>query len=120
MTVHHRFEEGILVVSLEGQVKTEEFASYLRDSQADERFRPEMPRLVILQPGAIFPASPEIIGQARDVARRAMAANARFACVASTPIGIGIASMFMGNAGLSNNYQIFTNESDAMDWLTDR
>ena len=36
---------------------------------------------------------------------------------ATTPLAIGITSMFMGNAGLGENYQVFDTEAKARLWL---
>jgi hypothetical protein len=73
---------------------------------------------VLIDPDARFPASTEIMAAARETPRRSLPPNIRFACVATSPFAVGIASMFMGHAGLTENFQIFDNSFDARRWLT--
>jgi hypothetical protein len=113
MPIDHEIEAGILKVSLHGQVTTGEFAGYLA-AIAELR---DLPRLVLLSDDVTFPSSQEIIAAAARMPSRQLSPKIRFACVARSPLAIGITSMFMGNAGLGNNYQVFEEESEARAWL---
>jgi hypothetical protein len=113
MPIDHEVEAGILKVRMHGAVTTSEFAGYLA-ATADQR---ELSRLLILSDDVSFPSSPEIIAYAGKTPMRQLSPNVRFACVARSPLAIGITSMFMGNAGLGSNYQLFDDESQARAWL---
>ena len=113
MPIHYKVNAGILEVKLFGKVTTNEFVEYLA---ATAEYR-ELPRLLLLADDVGFPPSQEIIAYAGRTPARQLAQNVRFACVARSPLAIGITSMFMGNAGLGNNYRLFDNEADARAWL---
>jgi hypothetical protein len=76
--------------------------------------------MVIIADDVRFPASATIIEFAAKTPMRQLDPNVRFACVARTPLGIGISSMFMGHAGLGDNYHVFAREEDARAWLAER
>ena len=117
MPVDYHIDSGTLVVNMHGTVTSQEFATYLTDTARDPRYLPTMDRLVIISRDAVFPPSNEIIRYAARTPERKLGPRVRFACVAETPLGIGISSMFMGHAGLGDNYQVFRSEQDARDWL---
>lgn len=117
MPIDYDIDDGVLVVHLHGQVTTPEFTSYLAKSEQDPRYSRDMHRLVVLGDDATFPSSQEIIQHAARTPQRKLGPGVRFACVARTPLTIGIASMFMGNAGLGDNYQLFDEEMAAREWL---
>jgi hypothetical protein len=117
MPVNYSIDSGVIVVEMKGRVTASEFLAYLQGTDADPAYRPGMPRLVLIDPEVDFPSSPEIVAQARNVSQRALPKDVRFACVATSPLAIGIASMFMGNAGLSENYRIFFGIDDARRWV---
>ena len=66
-----------------------------------------------------FPPSREIIEFAGKTPQRMLPVGVRFACVARTPLTIGIASMYMGHAGLGESYQVFSDEQLAREWLAE-
>jgi len=117
MPIQYEIEPGVLVVEFRGQVTSEEFVTYLSTSATDPRYRRDLARLVLIRDAASFPSSTEIVAAAGQVHTRGLPADVRFACVATSPLAIGIASMFMGNAGLTNNYQLFEDEGAARTWL---
>jgi hypothetical protein len=117
MPIDYEIDADIITVRMHGRVTSPEFANYLSASAADPRYRAELPRLVILDDGVEFPPSREIIEFATKTPERMMGAGVRFACVARTPLAIGIASMFMGHAGLGDNYHVFEDEETARQWL---
>ena len=115
--INYDIDDGILVIQLRGQVTSKDFADYLEASAADERYRTDLPRLVVMADDATFPPSAEIIAHAGRMPARQLAPNVKFACVATSPLAIGISSMFMGNAGLGANYQLFDDVARAREWL---
>jgi hypothetical protein len=117
MPIDYDIEPGLIAVRIHGQLTTEEFEEYLAETERDDRYHPELPRLVILTDDATFPPSAEIIKSAARMPDRGMGPNIRFACVATAPLAIGIASMFMGNAGLGANYRLFEDVEQAREWL---
>ena len=117
MAIEYDIDDGVIVVRMHGSVTGAEFSSYLADTLADPRYRSGLPRLVLLDDDVTFPPSREIIEFAGRTPQRMIPAGVRFACVARTPLTIGIASMYMGHAGLGDNYQIFDDESAAREWL---
>ena len=117
MPIDYDIEDGVIRVRMHGRVTSAEFASYLSATATDPRYRAELPRLVILDDGVDFPPSREIIDYASKTPERMMGSGVRFACVARTPLAIGIASMFMGHAGLGDNYHVFEDEELARQWL---
>jgi hypothetical protein len=108
----------VLVIRLHGRVTAIEFSKYISDTAQDPRYRPDLSRLILISDDATFPSSATIIQFAAKTAERALGTNVRFACVARTPLAIGISSMFMGNAGLSDSYQVFDCPIKARAWLT--
>jgi hypothetical protein len=117
LPIQYEIADGIIVVTMSGQVTSAEFAGYLTATSTDPQYRSDLPRLVILSDDVAFPPSREIIQYASKTPERMLGPDIRFACVARTPLAVGIASMFMGHAGLGNNYQVFDNESAAREWL---
>jgi hypothetical protein len=117
MPIQYEIEQGVLVVELHGRITSEEFVRYLTTSATDPRYRCDLSRLVLIRDAASFPSSTEIVAAAGQLQARGLPANVRFACVATSPLAIGIASMFMGNAGLTNNFQLFDDEGAARTWL---
>jgi hypothetical protein len=115
--IDYDIDDGVIVVRMHGRVTSQEFAAYLAETATDPRYRAELPRLVTLEEGATFPPSAEIIQFAAKTPQRKLGPAVRFACVARTPLAIGLASMFMGNAGLGDNYQLFSDEITARAWL---
>jgi hypothetical protein len=115
--IHYDIEDGVIVVRMHGRVTSQEFAAYLGDTATDPRYRADLPRLITLEDDATFPPSAEIIQFAAQTPQRKLGPNVRFACVARTPLAIGLASMFMGNAGLGDNYQVFADEITAREWI---
>jgi hypothetical protein len=117
MPIQYEIERDVLVVEMRGQITLQEFATYLSETSRDPRYRTDLSRLVLIREAATFPASSEIVAIAGQMPSRGLPANVRFACVATSLLAVGIASMFMGNAGLSNNYQLFSDEKTARAWL---
>ena len=117
MPIDYDIDAGVIVVRIHGQVTSAEFAQYLADSAADPRYRSELPRLVLFGDDVTFPPSREIIDAAGKTPQRMLPPGVRFACVARTPLTIGIASMYMGHAGLGDSYQVFGDEKSAREWL---
>jgi len=116
MPIHYEIKAGILEVNLFGMVSTSEFAEYLAATNAHR----ELSRLCLLADDVTFPSSQEIIAYAGQTPSRRLSPAVRFACVARSPLAIGITSMFMGNAGLGNNYRLFDDEAKARAWLQER
>lgn len=119
MPIQYEIEGGVIVVEMRGRITTQEFVSYLTETASDPRYRTDLSRLVLIRDAATFPTSSEIVAAAGQMPSRGLPANVRFACVATSPLAVGIASMFMGNAGLSSNYQLFDDEASARDWLSE-
>jgi hypothetical protein len=120
MPIDYDIDAGVIVVRMHGQVASAEFASYLAVSSADPRYRSDMPRLVVIDDDTSFPPSREIIEFAGKSSQRMLTPDVRFACVARTPLAVGIASMYMGHAGLGDKYQVFADEQSAREWLAAR
>ena len=117
MPVDFEVQPDMIVVRMHGAVTSQEFAHYLSATGEDPRYRADLSRLVVIDDDATFPPSAEIIQQAGRVTARKLGPDVRFACVGTSPLAMGIASMFMGNAGLSDNYRMFETEKEARAWL---
>src|SRR4051812_13260865 len=117
MPIAYQIQSELIVVRMYGQVSTEQFAGYLTDLENDARYSADLPRLILFADDVAFPPSQDIIAYAGKTPRRQLSAAVRFACVARSPLAVGITSMFMGHAGLGNNYQLFDDEADAWAWL---
>lgn len=117
MPIKYDIDDGLIVVLIDGAVTPEDFYEYIAASGADPRYHPDMPRLIEIADDASFPSSMEIIAGAAKTSDRMRMSQARFAYVARAPIARGIASMFMGNAGLGERFQIFESVADARKWL---
>ena len=117
MPIDYDIDDEVLVIRISGKLTSQEFLGYLAATLDDPRYRPDLSRLVLIADDATFPSSPEIITAAGRATGRQIGPNVRFACVANTPLAIGITSMFMGNAGLGGNYQLFDDPVKAREWL---
>ncbi len=117
MAIDFDITGGVIVLRVHGVLSREEGAAYLSASEHDPRYRPDMPRLIVIADDTTFPSSAEIIHLAGQMPQRKLGPGVRLACVARTPLAIGIAAMFMGNAGLGDNYQLFDDETTAREWL---
>lgn len=117
MPIDYDIDDGVIVVRLHGRVTGQEFSDYLAKTEKDPRYSRDFPRLAIISTDATFPPSPEIIQQAAKTPQRQIPAHVRFGVVAITPLTMGIASMFMGNAGLGSNFQLFDDEAKAKAWV---
>jgi hypothetical protein len=115
--IAYDIDAGILTIRIQGKLTSQEFGAYLIASVADPRYRSDLPRLVLIGDDATFPTSAEIIAYAARTPSRQIPPTVKFACVATTPLAIGITSMFMGNAGLGGNYQMFEDAATAKEWL---
>jgi ArsR family transcriptional regulator len=104
MPIDYEIESGIIEVHMHGKVTSQEFARYLNATAEDPRYRSDLRRLITIADDATFPPSAEIIQYATKMPARQLAPTVRFACVGRSPLAAGIASMFMGNAGLGDNY----------------
>jgi hypothetical protein len=116
--IDYDIDAGILEIRIRGKLTSQEFGGYLIASVADPRYRIDLQRLVLIADDATFPTSAEIISYAARTPSRHIPSTVRFACVATSPLAIGITSMFMGNAGLGGNYQMFDDVEKAREWLT--
>jgi hypothetical protein len=101
-----------------GALSRQDGVAYFSASEEDPRYHPNLPRLIVIADDTAFPPSVEIIHLANLMPQRKLGPQVRLACVARTPLTIGMASMFMGNAGLGDNYQLFENEARAREWLS--
>lgn len=117
MPIDYDIDAGILTIRIQGKLTSQEFGGYLVASIADPRYRSDLPRLVLIADDATFPSSAEIIAYAARTPSRQLPSTVKFACVATSPLAMGITSMFMGNAGLGNNYQMFEDAAKAKEWL---
>src|SRR3954463_10715858 len=115
--IDYDIDEGVLTIRILGKVTSQEFSAYLVASLADPRYRGDLPRLVLIDDDATFPSSAEIISHAGRMPSRQLAPTVKFACVTRSALATGITSMFMGNAGLGDNYQMFDDPAKAKDWL---
>lgn len=117
MPIAYDITAGILTIRIRGKLTSQEFGGYLIASIADPRYRSDLPRLILIAADATFPTSAEIIAYAARTPSRQIPPTVKFACVATTPLAIGITSMFMGNAGLGDSYQMFEDSATAKEWL---
>ena len=117
MPIKYDIDDGLIVVLIHGAVTPEDFYGYIAASGADPRYDADMSRVIEIADDATFPSSIEIIAGAAKTSDRTRMSRARFAYVARTPIAKGIASMFMGNAGLGERFQIFESVAEAKAWL---
>jgi hypothetical protein len=120
LPIQYDFDEeaGILVLSLDGHLTRDDFRGFFSSSAQDPRFRPQMPRLVITTGALSFPPSTEVPPVARMMRERTNDGTAKFAIVASSPLSVGMANMFMGLAGMSDSYELFSCPVAARNWLT--
>ena len=117
MPIDYDIDAGILEIRITGRLTSQEFGAYLIASIADARYRGDLQRLVLIADDATFPTSAEIISYAARTPSRQIPSTVKFACVATSPLAIGITSMFMGNAGLGASYQMFEDAAKAREWL---
>ncbi len=107
---------NLATVSLYGAVTLDEFKSYFAAADRDPRFHGDLRRLVVTDVTA-FPAAKEIEQLTPIVRRRDAVATSRVAVVASTPLAIGLTSMFFGVVGLGDSVEIFPCRVSATAWL---
>ena len=118
MPIDYHIDEaqGIIVTNLHGDLTREDFLEFFAASARDPRFSPSLSRLVNATGARSFPASHEVAPVARLMRERTNE-GARFAIVADSPLAIGMANMFMGLAGLSDCFELFSDRTAAMNWL---
>ena len=120
MPIHYDFDENarILIARMEGHLTQDEFIEYFTASSQDPRFTPCMGRLINLARALSFPASAEIPPVLKLMRERTTMGVAKFAIIAESPLSIGMANMFMGQAGLSDSFELFSDQVSALRWLT--
>jgi hypothetical protein len=111
---------GILVQTLKGKLTASDFLGFFTAIKADARFREDLRRLVITTDATAYPPPEDVTVILEPFRRRMATYRPFFAVVASTPLGVGMANMFMGQSGLTDRMQVFGTRADAEAWLRSR
>lgn len=108
---------GIVTLTMTGTVTRDDMIGYFGALAVDPRFRDTMGRLVFADGATAYPPSSEVAELVDRMRRRTAANPPRYAVVASSPLAIGMANMFMGQSGLGSRYEIFSDPEAARTWL---
>lgn len=108
---------GLLTVTFEGNVTVAELDDYFRRSRQDPLFTTSLPRLFLTSGLTSFPRADELMARSLVVRDRVENTRPRFAVVATTPLAIGLASMFAGIVGLTEYVELFADRETAVRWL---
>lgn len=113
-----RDDADVVEVVFAGRVTASDFQTYFRESLADPRVRSDMHRLADTRPVTEFPDSNEVRDVGRILRDRPLEGTVRFAVIATSQMGRGIAMMIAGYAGFGERIQVFSDEELALRWLT--
>lgn len=108
---------GLLTVVFEGNVTVAELDDYFQRSKLDPRFTNTLLRLIVASNLTSFPRADELMPRSVVVRDRVENTRPRFAVVATTPLAIGLASMFAGLVGLTEYVEQFADRESAVRWL---
>jgi hypothetical protein len=107
---------GLLTVFFEGNVTVAELDDYFERSRQDPRFTTTLLRLIVASDLTSFPRADDLWPRS-EVVRDRVETRPRFAVVATTPLAIGLASMFSGLVGLTEYVELFADRESAVRWL---
>jgi hypothetical protein len=107
----------LAIVRVTGDVTTQEFQKYFKASREHPDFDATFDRLVIATGITSFPAANEVSALAPEIRRRTSERTVRFAVVADSPLAIGMVNMYLGQSGLSDRYETFSDAASAREWL---
>ena len=108
---------GLLTLVFEGNVTVAELDDYFHRSKLDPRFTNTLLRLIVASNLTSFPRADELMPRGAVVRDRVENTTPRFAVVATTPLAIGLASMFAGIVGLTDYVELFADRETAVRWL---
>lgn len=107
---------GVFITTFVGELTMSDFAEYFARSEADPRFKPELQRLVIASGATAYPSGAQVVELSKRIRTRTNP-GARFAVVASSPASVGLANLFLVQAGVTGSFEIFPDRATAMKWL---
>lgn len=108
---------GIVEMTFSGQVTAADFQEYFRQTLDDPRVTPDMHRLADTRQITGFPDSNDVRDVGRVLRDRPLSPTVRFAVIAVSELGTGVAMMMAGYAGFGDRIQVFNDEATAMLWL---
>lgn len=108
---------GLLTVTFAGDVTVAELDDYFQRSRQDPRFCTTLRRLFLTSEVTAFPRADELMPRGAVVRDRVENTRPRFAVVATTPLAIGLTSMFAGIVGLTEYVELFADRESAVRWL---
>lgn len=110
----------IAIVTMSGAVTFDDCAAYFRATANDPEFSNDLDRIIVATDASAFPTSAEVSDIAQHIRQRTVDPALRFAVVVNTPLAIGMANMFLIQAGLGERYELFADTAAATDWLMKR
>ncbi|MEO5566905.1 MAG: hypothetical protein ABIR92_00340 [Gemmatimonadaceae bacterium] len=105
---------------MSGAVTFDDCARYFRATASDPAFLNDLDRLIVATDASTFPSSAEVSDIAQQIRQRTAHESVRFAVVVNGPLAVGMANMFLIQAGLGDRYELFADEASATDWLLKR
>ncbi len=107
----------IVVVTMSGAVTFDDCARYFRATASDPGFSNDLDRLIDAADASAFPSSTEVSDIAQHIRQRTAQQSVRFAVVVKGPLAVGMANMFLIQAGLGDRFELFADKASATDWL---
>ena len=104
-------------MTLRGEITTADLDAYFFATSDDPVFSLAMHRLVVLSEVTDFPRGDDVRTIAHRIRQRSADENVRFAVVVGGPLTIGMANMFLTQAGLTGRFRLFTEKTTALYWL---
>jgi hypothetical protein len=106
-----------VTVTLRGEITTDDLKAYFFATSDDPVFSLAMHRLVVLTEVTGFPRGDDVRALAHTIRHRSADPNVRVAVVVGGPLTVGMANMFLIQAGLTGRFQLFTEATTALYWL---
>src|SRR3954454_16223280 len=119
MPITYDIEEpgGLAVVRMSGDLTAADFQQYFSATRNDATFSMGLNRLLIALGVTSFPSAAEVSALATEIRRRTTERSVRFAVVADSPLGVGMANMMLAQSGMTDRYAMFCDETAARAWL---
>ena len=107
----------LVTMKLSGDLTTEDFKAFFRETSDDPAYSPDMHKLVDVTGVTGYPHGEDVRTIAHGIRQRNADKRIRIAVVVGAPLTVGMANAFMLQADLTGRFHLFNDKTSAMYWL---